>query len=226
MMRRKPGVSTGLTLIELLVALVILAILGIMSWRGIDSALTSRDHIVEVERRWQKLSRGFSLIEHNLLQAAERSSTAPNAFPDFKIEKLPDGRQRLIFWRMDPVQGSRLTGFRLDDDKLMLLRWTHNVPLRMSATSSSQSSTQATTQTGSSSSPAGMSGDNPAESLNAESILDGVRNVRWAALTQDRQWTEVWPTAAQGNGAGLPLGIRIDMDIDNVGHIQRLFAFR
>jgi prepilin-type N-terminal cleavage/methylation domain-containing protein len=215
------GFTQGLTLIELLVALVILATLGIMSWRGIDSALRSRDQIVEVEQRWQKLSRGFSLIEHNLLQAAERGSSLPGAFPDFKLEKLPDGRQRLIFWRMDPVQGSRLTGFRLDENKLMLLRWPHNVPLVSTSNSSSNTS--------SSVSPS-MSLDLSSNStlttdagVDADSILTGVSNVRWAVLTSDRQWLDIWPPAAK---AGLPRGVRIDMDIDNVGHIQRLFALR
>jgi general secretion pathway protein J len=210
---RRP--CAGLTLIELLVALVILAILGLMSWRGIDGALTSRDHIVEVEHRWQGLSRGFSLIEHNLLQAAERGATTPNTQPDFKLEKLADGQQRLVYWRMDAVQGSRLTGFRLDGDKLMLLRWVHNVPLRTPSDSS------APMATGESSSAATAD-----DGLHTESILVGVRNVQWAVLASDQQWLDAWPPAGQGTSPGLPLGVRIDMDIDNVGHIQRLFALR
>jgi len=226
-----PGkrVSSGLTLIELLVALVILAILGLMSWRGIDGALRSRDRIVEVEHRWQKLSRGFALIEHNLLQTAERSSGLPGAAPDFKLEKLPDGSQRLIFWRMDPVQGSRLSGFRMDDDKLMLLRWIHNVPLSM-ASGSSSSASAASSSTRSSNMSLDMAGNAPpaaSADVDAESILDGVRNVRWTVLTVSTDnksvWLDVWPPAAN---AGLPRGVRIDMDIDNVGHIQRVFALR
>jgi general secretion pathway protein J len=195
MMQPKQKLNAGLTLIELLVALVILALLGLMSWRGIDSALNSRDRIVAVEHRWQKLSRGFALIEHNLLQVAERGSPTPGAFPDFKLEKLPDGQQRLIFWRMDPDQGSRLTGFNLEGDKLMLLRWPHNVPL-----------------------------SDTTGKMEAESILEGVHNVKWAVRTAATQWLDTWPTAS-GNNV-LPSGIRIDMDIDNVGHIQRLFALR
>jgi type II secretion system protein J len=201
MMRQPRSSCAGLTFIELMVALVILAILGLMSWRGIDSALNSRDHIIVVEHRWQKLSRGFSLVEHNLLQVAERNAYVPaittNAQPAFKLEKLADGQQRMVFWRMDPEQGSRLTGFRLDGDKLMLLRWAHNVPVVTAE-----------------------------DSVDAEGILDGLHNVRWAALTSSMQWVDTWPPPGQSIGAGLPRGIRIDMDIDNVGHIQRLFALR
>ncbi|MDB5799894.1 MAG: ral secretory pathway protein [Rhodocyclales bacterium] len=197
MIRSERPSCSGLTLIELLVALVILAILGLMSWRGIDSALNSRDHIIVIEQRWQKLSRGFALIEHNLLQISERNAyiATPGAMPDFKLEKLADGQQRLVFWRMDPQQGARLTGFRLDDDKLMLLRWPHNVPMLA-----------------------------PGDDIKAESILDGVHNVRWAVLTANFQWTDIWPTGPTAAVGSLPRGIRIDMDIDNVGHIQRLFA--
>jgi prepilin-type N-terminal cleavage/methylation domain-containing protein len=224
-MTRGKRFSSGLTLIELLVALVILAVLGLMSWRGIDGALRSRDHILEVEHRWQKLSRGFALIEHNLLQTAERGSGLPSAAPDFKLEKLPDGSQRLIFWRMDPVQGSRLSGFRMDDDNLMLLRWIHNVPLSM-ASGSSSSASAANSSTTSSRMGLDMSGTSsppPSADIDAESILGGVRNVRWAVLTADKKWLDIWPPTAN---AGLPRGVRIDMDIDNVGHIQRVFALR
>jgi general secretion pathway protein J len=184
---RKPS---GFTLIELLVAIGIMAMLGLMSWRAIDSALRSRDHIVEVERRWQKLARGFSLVEVSLLQSAERKAPGTAAQPDFSIEKLNDGRQRIFFWRMDVNRGARLVGFQLEGDTLMLLRWPRNVPE-----------------------------PNP----KSEPILTGIHNVEWAALDRNLKWTSVWPPASQ---AGLPLGIRIDMDVDNVGHIQRVFALR
>ncbi|MEC5388144.1 prepilin-type N-terminal cleavage/methylation domain-containing protein [Uliginosibacterium sp. H3] len=228
-MMRTKRLACGLTLIELLVALIILAVIGLMSWRGIDGALRSRDHIVGIEQRWQKLSRGFSLIEHNLLQTAERGSSLPAALPDFTLQKLPNGNQRLIFWRMDPVQGSRLSGFRVDGDKLMLLRWMHNVPLSMASTSSSSASS-ATSSAGSSSMSLDISGSiQPAAGtdIDAESILDGVHNVRWTVhmLTSDKRsiWLDSWPPAPN---SGLPRGIRLDMDIDNVGHVQRLFALR
>ncbi|MDB5887997.1 MAG: hypothetical protein JWM03_869 [Rhodocyclales bacterium] len=201
MMRMRHTPSSGLTLIELLVALVVMAVLGIMSWRGIDSALNSREHIVEVSQRWQKLSRGFSLIEHNFLQIAERDvststpALASNGLPGFQLQKLPDGQQRLIYWRMDSVQGARLAGFRLDGDKLMLLRWTHNMPV-----------------------PAAQ------DNISAEKLIEGVRNVRWEAMASNGQWTDTWPPQAQAGG--LPIGLRLDMDIDDVGHIQRLFALR
>jgi type II secretory pathway component PulJ len=207
----------GLTLIELLVALVILAVIGIMSWRGIDGALRSREQIRSVEQRWQKLSRGFALIEHNLLQAADRGTVLPGSFSDFTLEKLPGERQRLVFWRMDPEQGSRLTGFRLDDDKLMLLRWPHNVPLAANSSSSSSASSVFSVST------FGKTSATDDQDVDAESILDGVRNVRWAVLSSSMQWLDTWPPVAN---AGLPYGVRLDMDIDNVGHIQRLFALR
>lgn len=182
--------SRGLTLIELLVAVLILAILGVMCWRAINASLDSRDHILEVQHRWQKLSRGFSLIEHNLLQTAERASTAPGTIPDFQLQKLENGDQRLVFWRMDPVQGARLTGFRVENDQLQLLRWPHNVPVT---------------------SVAGQ--------LKVESIIDGAHKVRWAVLNSQGDWVDAW-------AGGVPNGIRLDMDIDGVGHVQRLFAFR
>ncbi|GAB4057610.1 type II secretion system minor pseudopilin GspJ [Uliginosibacterium sediminicola] len=180
--------TAGFTLLELLVALLIMAVLGIMSWRALDAALNSRDRILSVEHRWERLARGFALIENNLMQVAQRKDPSPKAQADFKLEKLEDGNQRIYFWRSDAQQGARLSGFRVEQNQLMLLRWPHNVP---------------------------------SPDPDAELILDGVSNLRWAVLDSSHNWQETWPPTQT---SALPLGIRLDLDIENVGHIQRLFA--
>jgi len=185
--------SHGFTLLELLVALVVMAMLGIMSWQAIDSALSTRDHVREVELRWQKLTRGVALIEANLMQVAERASANPNAIPDFKLEKFSDGEQRLIFWRTDATLGSRLAGFKHVKNQLLLLRWSHNAPVGEPV---------------------------------LEPVLEGVQNIQWTVLDTKQVWSPVWPAPGTVNPSGVPAGIRIEMDIEHVGHIQRTFALR
>lgn len=189
---RKPTFNSrrGFTLIELLVALLILAVLGIMSWRATATALDSRDQIVDVEHRWQRLSRGFALIENNLLQVAERQTPNPNGVYDFNLIKNDAGEQRLIFWRTEANRGARLSGFRIVNGELQLLRWPRN---------------------------------RPNEEADSEVILSGIQRVQWAVSTiiDNRiEWQDAWQKP------GLPLGLRITLDIDKVGHVERVFALR
>lgn len=111
------------TLIEVLVALVIMAVLGLMSWRAISASLDSRDQILEFERRWQRVSRALSTVETNLMQIADRGNPAPDALPDFQLTLSSTGEQRLILLRMDTEQGARLSGFEWKGSSLALLRW-------------------------------------------------------------------------------------------------------
>ena len=58
--------NAGLTLIELMVALAIFSVLGILSFRAIDAATVTRDHLSRESRRWQEITRFFQLTEAQL----------------------------------------------------------------------------------------------------------------------------------------------------------------
>ncbi|MFT3737088.1 MAG: prepilin-type N-terminal cleavage/methylation domain-containing protein [Rhodocyclaceae bacterium] len=183
------------TLIEVLVALVILAVLGLMSWRALSAALDSRDHILGIEQRWQRVARAMSTVETHLMQIGTRGNPAPNALPDFQLLLANTGEQRLVFLRMDAEQGSRLAGFEFKNNALQLLRW-----------------------------PSRVYSLKPTD-VSSEVVLEGVSNLRWAAYdnkgtdeVEDDEWVEKWSKPAQ------PPGIRLRIDINGIGTVEKFYA--
>ena len=59
----------GLTLIELMVALAIFAILGVLSYRALAEVATSNSRLEENFERWRTISRSLQRIDTDLLQA-------------------------------------------------------------------------------------------------------------------------------------------------------------
>ncbi len=115
----------GLTLIELLVAIAIFAILGVMSWRAMSHALDSHDKLKAEFETWQHMSRALSFVENDMSQIAVRDiNNNTTSLPALQVTTHQDGSARLVFWRMDGERGTRLTGYDFSDGTLQLLRWT------------------------------------------------------------------------------------------------------
>ncbi|MCD6672731.1 MAG: prepilin-type N-terminal cleavage/methylation domain-containing protein [Burkholderiaceae bacterium] len=58
--------SRGFTLLELLVAVALLSVLAVLSWRGMDSVLRSRDRIVQSSDELRALSVAFAQLEQDV----------------------------------------------------------------------------------------------------------------------------------------------------------------
>lgn len=112
----------GLTLIELLVAIVIVSILGVMSYRAVEHAANSRDRLAADYAAWQQLARAFAQVEHNLQQIATRSAPPANLAP-IRLTGMTDLSNQMVFERIDAHTGTRLVGFAFNNNQLELLRW-------------------------------------------------------------------------------------------------------
>ncbi|MDP3635854.1 MAG: type II secretion system protein GspJ [Azonexus sp.] len=108
--------SMGLTLIELLVALTIFAILGALSWRALSEASLSQSRLEEGFQRWRSLVRSIQRIDSDLLLIV---STPGRAGP--VMVKTDSSELQLL--RIDPETGIRRSGFRVLDGKLQSFRW-------------------------------------------------------------------------------------------------------
>lgn len=116
--------SHGLTLIELLVAIVIFSLLGLMAYKAVYSATESQKRLSDEYTDWQRIARALNRVETELMQIGARSyGQIANAQAALEIITLPNGGTRLQYWRMDGNQGDKLSGIEYSGNALRLLRW-------------------------------------------------------------------------------------------------------
>lgn len=60
----------GFTLLELVIALAIFALLGLASWRMFDTTVRAQQHVAEHEQSLRRLQRALGVIERDALQVA------------------------------------------------------------------------------------------------------------------------------------------------------------
>jgi general secretion pathway protein J len=65
----------GFTLIELLTALVILSIVGLMSYRGLSAVVETRERVEAETLKWRALELFFERFEHDLSRASPRTAS-------------------------------------------------------------------------------------------------------------------------------------------------------
>lgn len=189
MMRRY---TRGLTLIELLVAIVIFSLLGLMAYRAVYSATESQKRLSEEYATWQRISRAISRVETELAQIGARSSEQiVSAKTALDVTASDNGNLRLVYWRMDDNQGARLSGLEYADQTLSLLRW-----------------------------KSGDASQTPERNI----LLTGVTSftLNYAAQN-DSNWRTSWPVSP-ARKAEIPTGIRLEMEVNGIGRITRVFS--
>lgn len=124
--RRKPCPQAGLTLIELLVALAIFALIGVLSWRASSQLIVSQTHLEHQLERWRSLDRGLQIIENALLQsAAPAIPQGGERRPPMRwLHKGGDNALELLTLNVDAAPGR--TVFRLRDQVLYWERHAEN----------------------------------------------------------------------------------------------------
>jgi len=154
----------GLTLIELMVALAIFAVLGVLSYRALAEVSTSRTRLEEGFERWRSIGRAMQRIDTDLLQlvapaASSSPTTSAQASPPLLLTRAASGGAELQLLRLDEARGVRRVGYRLVDGRLDWLRW---------------------------------SGRDAFGEPTVEPLLGNVRNVRWRFLTGGNR-VDAWP---------------------------------
>jgi general secretion pathway protein J len=118
--------SAGLTLIELLVALAVFAVLGVMTYRAVATAADAREHVASEFRRWRAIANYFQIIQTDLTQLVIRPLALGEA-PSTALTLTPasDGSaSELSFIKLDGTGGAvRRRGYRFDGQHVIQLRW-------------------------------------------------------------------------------------------------------
>ena len=155
--------SSGLTLIELMVALAVFSVLGILSFRAVDAATVSRDHLASESRRWQEITRFLQLTETQLLQIVARP-VVPGVTGSSLLVRPPSGGAdgvQFSFLKLDGARNSvRRVGYRFEKSHIVLVRW-----------------------------PGVDVDGSPTEDV----VLEGVKDLRLNFVTDDGRSSATWP---------------------------------
>lgn len=196
----------GFTLVELLVAMAVLALLGSLSFRGLSSVLDAEARLQAETRRWSDVSLLFSQLSEDLAMAVERTGRdgADRTIPALLLRDgvragaAADDAQ-LVLARLGIGEGSvaqsapRRVGYRLRERTLEYLVW-----------------------------PA-LDGAPRAEPAVYE-VLDNVTSLKWQALDVDGRWVDDWPEQRAPNV--LPRAVTVRLLLAGGEEITRILPTR
>lgn len=195
-------VAAGFTLLELLIAMAIFAIVSMLAYGGLRSVQTTSEGVREAGAKLAELQTGFLVLGRDIEQSIDRPirDAFGQAQPAFVGARGAVG-EFLEFtrggWR-NPAGFARShlqrVGYALQDDKLVRLTW--------NALDRSY-------------------GAEPQERV----LIAGVKSVTARYLDQDRQWQDQWPKLQTGDAApaALPIAVEVTMEVDGWGIVQRLY---
>lgn len=190
----------GFTLLEVLVAVAIFAVMGVMAYGGLQAVLTQREIAKDNADRFRQVQFAVQQLSQDLHQLQPRP--VRDELGDGARGALhSDSRQRypLEFSRggwSNPLGQSRAAiqrvAYRLEDDKLLRLHWL--VPDHTLA-------------------------EEPIE----RELLSGVRDFRLRFFAGGQGWAEEWPPGQGGDDpARLPVAVEFILELEDWGEINRV----
>ena len=188
----------GFTLLEVLVALVLLSLFALAAYRGLNAVMESEQHARREQAHWQKLARVFARIEADL-QGAVVVAPAPGAvLPALMAEKVGVASTAFSLTRFaaeGETGGLQRVGYRFYSGQL-----------------TRGSGFQGGYQSGS------QSGQANVPNLPFDLLLDGLESVSFRYLDAAGSWQTSWSAAAE-----LPRAIEFVMIWPDGLQLRRVF---
>ncbi len=189
---------SGFTLIELMAAMLILALLALMSHRGLATVLDTRDHARQETEKWQRVSAFLERFERDVMLAAPRPVRTPNgSAPPWRgqASTLTDNGAQIEFSRFastNNMDAARRLAYHLNNQgQIELWVW-------------------------------------PALDVSPESapgryaVLSNVTRFEVQHLGPNLNWEDRWPVA--GIAATIPKAIRLRLVLASGEEIVRIYA--
>lgn len=195
--------TKGFTLIEILIALFIFAIMGILAAMSLKTIINTRQKLKVVDHQLLQLQITMTLMRRDLTQAIDR--TVRDANGDQTPAFVAPGPTEIIFTRtglLNPLNRHQQSdmqrvGYVLQGDKLVRLTWDAlDVP--------------------------------PGAKPESKVILSGVQSLSWQFITDKGTTSDLWPpaegsTMQQEMTSDLPKVVLLVMQVKNEGVIQGVF---
>lgn len=189
----------GFTLIEMLVALAIFAMVSTVSFTGIMVMIDNRERVAAHADRLAAVQTAIALIERDLQQTVARPIRDPMGDP--RAAMLSDDLAALEFTRSgrsNPlgVRRSELerVAYRIEEDTLMRLSWD-------------------------------VLDQPPEPSRSDRTLLDDATDISLRFMDDDAQWTATWPPAGALPGSPrLPRAVEITIELEDLETITRVLG--
>ena len=193
----------GFTLIEVLIALTIFAVMSALAYRGLTSILDARDRVAQENRKWREISIFFARLEADLVNAVPRDIRNSNNLTESAfIGNATFAREteaQLMFTRMGlpgaagTLAAPQRLGYRLKQGSIEELVW-----------------------------PVLDQGQRTVPSVYP--LLTGVNALRLRYLDYANQWRDTWPLLSSGAApvTRLPKAVEVALTLDSGETITRL----
>lgn len=190
--------SRAFTLIELLTALFILALLALLSYRGLGAVLEARDRVREEAGKWQRVAAFFARFERDVRLAAARPvRNVLGTAPAWRGGPAATPEPRLEFSRFAAAEGV-------------------DAPQRLAYHLNGQQEIELWLWPGLDPPPGAVPARYP--------VLRGVAKLELHYLTPRLAWTDTWPE--QAFDSALPQAVRVRIVLTTNEEIVRIFALK
>lgn len=204
----------GFTLVELLVAMAIVAVIGVMALTGLTTVIRQRDIAEERTKRWQEIQLAMRLIAQDLSQAAPRL-TRDELGESYQPSMVanPNAQFALEFSRggwANPGGFARGTVLRVaynveeQQETKNGKRETHNVLVRLHWPVMDRTLSTVPVKT---------------------NLLDGVENVEVRFMDASGQWQTEWPPLQMQGPLRYvlrPRAVEFVVELEDFGRISRI----
>jgi len=190
--------ARGFTLIEVLVALALLALTAVLAWQATAALVDGELRLSDEAKRWRTLDLAFARLEADLRQAQPRAVRTPSGTEAAWIAATEtNGASAIVFSRAgpefdaEPGSAGQRIGYRVREAALEVVYW--------------------------------PTLDRSRDESTAYRLVDGVAGFRVDHLASSGQWIGGWPRFGE---PALPRAVRILLTLASGETIERWFALQ